>query len=121
MRNPWGRSQYKGDWYDESSKWTNALKDEVGGLTDKNDGIFFMPIEILKSQGDYVFINYDVTDWHTANFVMLNDQTANDGQWKDCGSSCKRHELTLKSDVDQTIYLSMHTWPQRCYGYNCQV
>ena len=26
MRNPWGYGEWKGDWSDDSSKWTSALK-----------------------------------------------------------------------------------------------
>lgn len=42
MRNPWGNSEWKGDWSDDSPLWDTAtFKDEVG-FTKNEDGIFFM-------------------------------------------------------------------------------
>ena len=45
MRNPWGKEDYKGDWGDNSSKWTDALAKEVGLVKNKKDGIFYISIE----------------------------------------------------------------------------
>jgi len=36
---------YTGDWSDKSSKWTDALKKEVGGLVNANEGVFYMPFK----------------------------------------------------------------------------
>ena len=44
LRNPWGESEWQGDWSDESSLWTPELKQQVN-LEDKNDGTFFMSFE----------------------------------------------------------------------------
>ena len=52
MVNPWGFDGYIGDWSDKSSLWTDALRNEVGSIDDKQDGIFFQTIEQLLS------------DWH---------------------------------------------------------
>ena len=41
VRNPWGKESFRGDWSDKSSKWTDALRAEVGA-TNKDDGIFFV-------------------------------------------------------------------------------
>ena len=41
LRNPWGGSEWNGDWSDKSSLWTQQLKNEVGFVA-KEDGIFFM-------------------------------------------------------------------------------
>ena len=29
LRNPWGKGEWKGDWSDESYKWTQQLKKEL--------------------------------------------------------------------------------------------
>lgn len=47
-RNPWGSFEWKGDWSDNSSKWTPALKKEVGFSEAKDDGLFWI------SYDDYV-------------------------------------------------------------------
>jgi Calpain family cysteine protease len=49
LRNPWGRGEWKGDWSDGSSKWTPALKKQVG-FEDRNDGLFFMNINDYKEK-----------------------------------------------------------------------
>ena len=50
---------------------------------------------------------------------MLNDSTPANGKFQSCGSKCSRHELTLTSDVDQTVWLTAHTWHERCMSYEC--
>ena len=41
LRNPWGKGEWKGDWSDDSYKWTNKLKRELNYRSD-DDGVFFM-------------------------------------------------------------------------------
>jgi len=41
LRNPWGQTEWNGDWSDKSKLWTPELKAQVG-FVDKADGIFFM-------------------------------------------------------------------------------
>ena len=43
IRNPWGRFEWRGDWGDESSKWTEKLKAKLG-WTKEDDGIFWMDV-----------------------------------------------------------------------------
>ena len=42
LRNPWSKEKYNGPWKDGDSKWTDARKQQVGGLTVKDDGAFWM-------------------------------------------------------------------------------
>lgn len=44
LRNPWGESEWKGDWSDHSSLWTEELK-KICGWVDADDGDFFMTFE----------------------------------------------------------------------------
>lgn len=44
MRNPWGTERYFGDWSDSSDRWTDAMREAVGHLTD-NDGKFYMSLD----------------------------------------------------------------------------
>lgn len=41
LKNPWGRTEWKGDWSDESDLWTPELKEKVG-LNVRDDGTFWM-------------------------------------------------------------------------------
>jgi hypothetical protein len=72
IRNPWGKESFHGDWSDKSSKWTDALRAEVGA-TNKDDGIFFVSKADYQSQFSETFINYDTEGWTQSSFVMLGD------------------------------------------------
>lgn len=63
---------------------------------------------------DDTTITFDVTGWHNAYFLKLND----DGADKDpnaeydrikCGGGCFVHQLIVTSKVDQTIYVTANT------------
>lgn len=42
LRNPWGNTEWKGDWSDNSSKWTTKLRNAVHYNDPNDDGIFWM-------------------------------------------------------------------------------
>lgn len=42
LRNPWGKTEWKGDWSDKSDKWTKELREDLKA-DDADDGIFWMP------------------------------------------------------------------------------
>ena len=44
LRNPWGRGEWKGEWSDNSSKWTPELRARFG-IKQEDDGEFSMPYE----------------------------------------------------------------------------
>jgi calpain-15 len=64
LRNPWGQSEWNGDWSDNSTKWTPELKTKLG-LQNRDDGIFFMAFDdflqyfsdaqICKAHDDYLY------------------------------------------------------------------
>jgi len=47
LRNPWGGTEWNGDWSDQSDKWTPQLKDQLG-WSDEDDGTFWMDYEDVK-------------------------------------------------------------------------
>ena len=47
IRNPWGDTEWTGDWSDTSPKWTEALKQELH-FTQANDGTFWMPYDMFQ-------------------------------------------------------------------------
>ena len=121
IRNPWGAEGYNGDWGDKSDKWTQADKDKVGFVDNMKDGIFYMSIEDFHKWFSDTQINYDTTNMKHAYFLRLND---NPNGATDCrdelkGPKCFRHELTITSEVEQTVWVNVHTWelntqPQSC-------
>jgi hypothetical protein len=122
LRNPWASESFHGDWSKDSTLWTDALRAEVGEDL-ANDGFFFMSIENYHAQVAYTEFNMDTTDWHTASFLKLGDNTAaeNPGSYSWCGSSCTRHYLNLTSDVEQTVYVTAHTWDNRGVSKDCRI
>lgn len=60
IRNPWSREGYDGPWSDKSSLWTDSLKQQVGGVTESNDGIFFMEFEYALRYGDVSTVAVDL-------------------------------------------------------------
>lgn len=59
LRNPWGKTEWKGAYSDKSDKWTDSMKRAVN-FVDANDGSFFMTVEDYKNH----FGHYDVGHYH---------------------------------------------------------
>ena len=121
IRNPWGAESFKGDWSDTSDKWTEELKKEVKLNPTNKDGIFYMSIEDYAKQFETTQISYNTKGMHQASFVRLNDdKTGADecGYWY--GPKCGRHTMELTSEVDQTVWITAHTWDERTRPKNCQ-
>jgi hypothetical protein len=119
VRNPWSVERYKGPWGDDSNKWTDALKDEAG-YEKLNDGAFFMPIELFKSEFGITWVNYDTDKMWRTHWLKLDDNTNSPGSNRNCGSGCTRHEFTLKSEKTQMVIVSANTWQDRGYPNSCK-
>ena len=52
LRNPWGKYEDKGAWSDDSAEWKAHphVARKLGHVHDKNDGIFWMPLEAFMGQ-----------------------------------------------------------------------
>lgn len=74
IRNPWGRGEWKGDWSDDSDKWTTRMRNLVDWHVSKDDGIFWMDINDYVTEFDSIYICRDFSDknlWHT---LEINDK-----------------------------------------------
>ena len=78
VRNPWSVERYKGPWGDKSSKWTEKFKDEAG-YHQMDDGLFFTPIEIFKSDFGITWVNYDTARMWRSHWLKLDDKTNSPG------------------------------------------
>lgn len=56
LRNPWGKTEWSGDWSDKSDKWTDEAKTQCN-LTEEDDGCFWMDYD--KDFGKY-FTSFSV-------------------------------------------------------------
>jgi len=50
LRNPWGNTEWQGDYSDGCSKWTPELRRFFNNNEDKDDGVFFMTFDDYKSE-----------------------------------------------------------------------
>lgn len=110
MRNPWGTELYTGDWSDESELWNDQLKAEAY-WEDLDDGMFYMSLDDYKREFAYTGLNFPTEQMFRAHFMVEDDPVVTGGKWSWCGPRCTRHELEIFSPVDQTLYISSHTWP----------
>jgi len=122
MRNPWGTELYNGDWSDKSTKWTAALKKEVGLVNNMNDGFFYISLKDFKASFPEMLINLNPGDMFSSYFLRLDDDGTKASKCVENKTStkCRRHTLTLKSDVAQTVYLTAHVWGDRYYPKKCR-
>ena len=118
MRNPWAYERYVGPWSDNDSAWgavDQATKDQLG-YSQNDDGIFFIPMDVFIS--DFVKIDYlpDVTNMHASRFLMIDDQreySPLQGQTKFPNNV--RHNFSISSEVDQTVFLTVYVHHARSY------
>ena len=121
VRNPVGKETYSCAFGDESPLWTLEKRIEAGATSEAvNEGIFFMTVEDYMKQGVATIISYDTEGWYSDHFLMLGDARKKNGSWTWCGSTCTRHHIKVTSDVDQTGYLTVHTWEPRSQPYECR-
>jgi calpain-15 len=77
IRNPDGLIEWKGDWSDNSSKWTPELKRECN-LVVANDGIFWMALEDFVERVISVHISH-FREGCNFNFVEVKEYDNKDG------------------------------------------
>lgn len=74
IRNPWGRGEWKGDWSDDSEKWTTRMRNLVDWHESKDDGIFWMELSDFMPEFDSIYVCKDYSDpkkWHN---IEVNDK-----------------------------------------------
>ena len=115
MRNPHAEEKYHGVWCDGSTEWDSVSDADKtkAGYSEEDDGIFFMPLALYFSTFTWTHFTHDTTGWSSDYFLMLNDQTDSPGDFEMCGSTCTKHTLTVESDTEQPVYVTVHTWDKR--------
>jgi len=74
LRNPWGSSEWTGDWSDESEKWNKRLKNLVGfdGVID--DGTFWMDFNDYFQEFCTAYICISLSKEKGWNELKINDE-----------------------------------------------
>lgn len=84
IRNPWGCSEWTGEWSDNDPRWTTNLRREFSHVS-KDDGIFFMPFDefskifihtfVAMTYDDYVYSDLPLTGTVLFSAFQLAKQT----------------------------------------------
>jgi calpain-15 len=56
LRNPWGGTEWNGDWSDKSELWTPRIKNVCGVKELVEDGIFWMDFSDFCEEFDEIYI-----------------------------------------------------------------
>lgn len=104
IRNPWGGTEWQGDWSDNSPLWTADLKRELG-WTDADDGTFWMRIE-------------DFCDWFTSVTIcrVRDDFLYTAVLVKQPKNTFKVFEVTLEAAATAVLCVTLPD--QRHFGYD---
>lgn len=78
-RNPWGKESYVGPWSDEDARWTKELLQEVNHSLNKEDGLFFMDLDTLFAEFEYVIANYNTEGWSYDYHLQVDDNSQDKG------------------------------------------
>jgi len=62
VRNPWGSEHYTGPWSDGWSGWTEEARNQLGH-TSKDDGTFWIPLNLFKEIFDHVNVAFYEEDF----------------------------------------------------------
>jgi len=73
IRNPWGRGEWKGDWSDNSSKWTTRNRNLLDWHEKKDDGIFWIDINDYVNEFDSIYVCRDFTDTTLWKTIEINE------------------------------------------------
>jgi len=99
MRNPWGSSEWTGPWSDASDLWTDETR-ELCGMTEKDDGVFFIPFEdyVRHFATTSICVDADPEEFHHS--CLLHDMS-------DCQSQDFTFELSESVPADEVFTISV--------------
>lgn len=111
MRNPWNVEYYFGAWSDSSAQWNEELLAQADHKP-LDDGEYYIPVEDFVSYFETITIGKDVTGWKRSNHDVYADDESHEPTllWSDDDTVYNTYEFTLKSKVEQEVYISLHTY-----------
>ena len=73
LKNPFGCSEYNGDWEDSDDKWTTEIKKQCEFKEENNEGIFYMPYKDFVKYFDVIHIAKINQDYESTYFKITKD------------------------------------------------
>ena len=118
VRNPWGTEKYNGDYSDSSAKWTSDAMRKRAGLVKANDGEFFMPINLYRTNFESTSVSYNMDNVTSAHHLTLNGPKKQTGTSVFC-PTCSIHKYNITTAKDQKVNLRASTWDARGLPATC--
>ncbi|KAL9645185.1 hypothetical protein ABK040_002386 [Willaertia magna] len=121
LKNPWANQyEWKGDFSDNSSKWTNKLKEYVG-MQESNDGIFYMSFEDFMNtwtliEGVEIFDTLKFNEYTSSG--EFDSNVRNDDDWTRDILEEKQYLIENNTDNNR-IVLSLSQYDTR-YTNDCK-
>ncbi|EAX95710.1 Clan CA, family C2, calpain-like cysteine peptidase [Trichomonas vaginalis G3] len=80
LRNPWGDSEWNGDWSDKSPLWTKHpdIAKQLGH-TDVDDGMFWITFKDFCANYSTLYVTLRLKNWHTVEFFGKFNPGPTDG------------------------------------------
>jgi hypothetical protein len=119
ISNPWGVDKYVGDYSDTSSKWTDALRKEVGSVNNENDGTFFIPVENFVADFSGFWFSKDISSWKKSSWLNIGKdiKSSSGGTAYFCKTTnCRANKFTLTSNDNQMMWVGIGTHDARSYA-----
>ena len=115
IRNPWGRYEWDGDWWDNDEKWTDEFIEEFKPVFDSNDGSFWMCLEDFIMRFSSVNI-CQVKNWDEirlkGKFIRAKEKKEEGGDYV-----LSRFYYTFEVEDDDTeVHISLHQEDNRVLG-----
>ena len=73
LRNPWGHTEWNGDWSDNSEKWNTRIKNLVGFEGIEDDGIFWMEFNDYLKEFSEFYACLDLSQEKGWNVLCVKD------------------------------------------------
>lgn len=96
LRNPWSRFEWKGDWSDNSKKWTPEIVKQVGFEKNDKDGVFWMSFKDYAKHFTHVNVCKYVDEFQFNSFKLYDAPEA----------ACHIVKVRFKESGDQTLSVS---------------
>ncbi|EGD72048.1 hypothetical protein PTSG_00064 [Salpingoeca rosetta] len=108
LRNPWGEFEWKGDWSDNSSLWTDDIVKEVGATFNDKDGLFWMSYQDFREH----FSKVNICHVHSKSGTAWKDFRIK-GRFQYSGSDVSFPFISMTVEDATEAWVSIHQDDER--------
>jgi len=74
LRNPWGSSEWNGDWSDDSEHWTTRMKNVLNYNSFEDNGVFWMDFNDFMEEFDTIYVCRNYTNQPEWKNLLIEDE-----------------------------------------------